>query len=316
MNDIYRDDTVYTRDRLVDRRYDEVSFADGRTIDVPRRAAIDDSRRELDRGFVELSQWQRELATKTREIEEERRQLERLEVRAEAYPARYETTRNQRREYLPVDLDRLRDYRSPVVTDRYADSRNYNANNSALLPTLGNPLDAKLAPYAKNNLDSMARLEQKFAAMQQANELAALENKVDNEYQQQQLKLAQSKLKNSGKPVKTYIADDEVRNTLGGNMAAGRGGLTGDRFAMSQRNDYRNEGVANMSLRSGRPTYGNNFGQQTAAVGASEKLVRALWFIALLSIAMNMYLALLARSFYGRYNELADELRETFTASI
>ena len=41
----------------------------------------------------------------------------------------------------------------------------------------------------------------------------------------------------------------------------------------------------------------------------------ALWFIMLCSVGLNFYLALISRSFYVRYEELADEIRETFTSS-
>ncbi|MDB4778126.1 hypothetical protein OAG68_01590 [bacterium] len=41
-----------------------------------------------------------------------------------------------------------------------------------------------------------------------------------------------------------------------------------------------------------------------------------LLFMLLCSIGLNVYLGLIARSFYTRYAELADELRETFTASM
>ncbi len=40
-----------------------------------------------------------------------------------------------------------------------------------------------------------------------------------------------------------------------------------------------------------------------------------IWFMLLFSIGLNFYLAWLARTFYARYADLADELRETFTAS-
>ena len=330
MSDIYSDDTVRSRDRLVDRRNDwrqeDVTYDNRRTESRLLRDEIDDGRRELEEGFAELSQWQRDLARQTREIEDERRQLDRMEARTDTYSSRYKTAGNQSRQNPEADLlDRLRDYyRSPLVNDRYADSRNSNQNNStqpylgsyATQATLTDPNDPRFSSYAKNNLDQVARLNQKFAAMQQANELAALENKVDNEYQKQQLQLAQSKLNGSGRTVKTFIDDGEVLSTLGGNMAAGRGGYVGDRYAANFRNSYPNNGgVADMSMRSSRQNFGSDRSQQTANSGASDKLVRALWFIALLSIGMNMYLALLARSFYSRYNELADELRETFTSS-
>lgn len=41
-----------------------------------------------------------------------------------------------------------------------------------------------------------------------------------------------------------------------------------------------------------------------------------LLFMLLFSIGLNIYLGLIARSFYTRYAELADELRETFTATM
>ena len=337
MSDTYRDDTVGSRDRFIDRRetsrYQDVTYRDRVDNSRTQRDVLEESKRELDEGFAELSQWQRDLARETREIAERRRQLELSQYRAESLTAddvsrvRYETSANQASQYRPYELDRLRDYRSPlVVAERYADSRNTNQSNYAspslgsyatLASPIGDPNDPRFAQYAKNNLDQVARLNQKFAAMQQANELAALENKVDNEYQKQQLQLAQAKLNNGGRTVKTLIDDGEVISTLGGNLAAGRAGYIGDRYAANFGTSSQNHrGVADMSMRSGRQDFGGGSNQQPVSSGASDKLVRALWFIALLSIGMNMYLALLARSFYSRYNELADELRETFTSSV
>lgn len=333
MADNYRDDTTRSRDRYLDRRedtrYSDVTYNDRLGIGRSQRDILEEDRRELDESFAELSQWQRDLARETRAIAEQRRDLERARYRAESYGSdasrsRYETAGEQARRYQPYDFDRLGDYRTPVVSDRYADRRNSQHNNYgslnlesyAALTSLGDPNDPRFAPYAKNNLDQVARLNQKFAAMQQANELAALENKVDNEYQRQQLKLAQAKLESGARTVKTYIDDGQVRNTLGGNMAAGGKGYAGDRYAANVGPSFpNNQGVADLSMRSGRQDF-RGIGQlESASSGASDKLVRALWFIALLSIGMNMYLALLARSFYSRYNELADELRETFTSS-
>ncbi len=42
----------------------------------------------------------------------------------------------------------------------------------------------------------------------------------------------------------------------------------------------------------------------------------ALWFIMLCSVGLNFYLSWIARGFYMRYDELADEIRETFTATM
>ncbi len=46
-----------------------------------------------------------------------------------------------------------------------------------------------------------------------------------------------------------------------------------------------------------------------------ERNNQVLWFIMLCSVGLNFYLALISRSFYVRYEELADELRDTFSST-
>jgi hypothetical protein len=48
---------------------------------------------------------------------------------------------------------------------------------------------------------------------------------------------------------------------------------------------------------------------------AQNRRMQLLYFMLFASIGLNFYLGWLARSFYSRYEDLADELRETFTAS-
>ena len=52
--------------------------------------------------------------------------------------------------------------------------------------------------------------------------------------------------------------------------------------------------------------------RSTSAGSGSHLLILLLLLI---SAALNFYLWFLARSFHSRYNELAHELRETFTAT-
>ena len=160
--------------------------------------------------------------------------------------------------------------------------------------------------------------------MEHARKLFAAEQRVDNQFESEKRERERKMNRENGSTVTSFNDDGVVRNTLGGNMAAGRNQYPGTRLA-SNTEIGRQSGVADLSLRQGqgRQEFGrqNEFAasnqyQQSNAGGASDKLVRALWFIALLSIGLNMYLALLARSFYSRYNELADELRETFTATV
>lgn len=47
----------------------------------------------------------------------------------------------------------------------------------------------------------------------------------------------------------------------------------------------------------------------------SDKAYNFLFFMLMFSFGLNIYLAWISRGFYARYNELADELRETFTSS-
>ena len=58
----------------------------------------------------------------------------------------------------------------------------------------------------------------------------------------------------------------------------------------------------------------------TTITGDANEVVqrqnRLLWFIMLCSVGLNFYLAIIARGFYVRYEELADEIRETFTSSV
>ena len=215
--------------------------------------------------------------------------------------------------------------------NRYADSRTSAARDS-VSPYLGgrgaynatslpNENDPQFARYEKQNQEQLTRINKKMAAIEQANKLYALENQLDADHRAQQLKQAQEKFKKGGN-VTSFNDDGLVRNTLGGNMAAGRNGYPADRLASNVGPPFQNKsGVADMSLRSGRSfgddnRYGDQRSRQNVSNGTSDKLARALWFVTLMSIGFNFYLALLARSFYSRYNELADELRETFSTSI
>lgn len=50
--------------------------------------------------------------------------------------------------------------------------------------------------------------------------------------------------------------------------------------------------------------------------GARPAEYTLLWLMLLCSVGLNLYLWFLSRTFYSRYQELADELRETFTATV
>ncbi|MFK7768707.1 MAG: hypothetical protein AB8B55_15915 [Mariniblastus sp.] len=74
--------------------------------------------------------------------------------------------------------------------------------------------------------------------------------------------------------------------------------------------DRKNSGQTNTGL-------GNQMDpdSDTSLAGQDNKTSRLIYFLLLVSLGLNAYLGLISRSFYVRYNELADELRETFTAT-
>jgi hypothetical protein len=62
---------------------------------------------------------------------------------------------------------------------------------------------------------------------------------------------------------------------------------------------------------------GNQLGGDAQSEQRKEKRTEGfIYFMLLCSLGLNVYLSLISRGFYVRYNELADELRETFTATM
>lgn len=51
-------------------------------------------------------------------------------------------------------------------------------------------------------------------------------------------------------------------------------------------------------------------------LATNQNMTGPIYFMLICSLGLNIYLGLISRNFYVRYNELADELRETFSASI
>ena len=85
--------------------------------------------------------------------------------------------------------------------------------------------------------------------------------------------------------------------------------VNGDRWA-----SRRSESVATP-----QPTNGGVRDLSASIAGKNEidtTMYPVLFFMLMTSLGLNIYLGWLTRGFYVRYNELADELRETFTATM
>ena len=79
------------------------------------------------------------------------------------------------------------------------------------------------------------------------------------------------------------------------------------------------EGPANNNVPSQQAGTQTNAPATPAVLADTERYKKqnaALWFIMLCSVGLNFYLSWIARGFYVRYEELADDIRETFTSSM
>ena len=128
--------------------------------------------------------------------------------------------------------------------------------------------------------------------------------------------------------------DNQIRNTENGTRDQVR-----DRFTINEQPGFRNDLASNRRDQANPPNIGNprtvlstggslidnptktGLGGKTNKEKTSSSNVRPaeltlLWLMLLCSVGLNLYLWFLSRTFYSRYQELADELRETFTATI
>ena len=117
------------------------------------------------------------------------------------------------------------------------------------------------------------------------------------------------------------LVSQTVPNTLGGDLAAPRRTQLAS-IGNSKRYDGLNGGPRPLDINGygqrgqRNQTAAASFGDQTAANGNSDgRMLRLMWLLLLISLGANFYLAMLSRSFYTQYEELADELRETFSNS-
>lgn len=329
MADIYRDDSRRQREPIVDRRrsrpFDDVSYVDRGTENSQGRDLLEQGQRELQRNVEQLRLMRQDLAREAREIELRKQGLTRSNRQSDPRDAGTLRGQDSYRQYRPAELDRLARDRDALASPRFADRQFSNTGGTqspywgeyATIAPVSDSEDPEFNSYVRQNEDQLSRIKKKMAAISQSSKLHALENDLDRKFQKQQLEQSAAKHKNRVGTVASFNDDGLVRGTLGGNLAAGNSGYPDNRLAANTVVGNNQDGrVSHLSMRSEQSRFGGPVGQSNTATRSSNKLEQALWLVALLSIGMNLYLALLARSFYSRYNELADELRETFTASI
>ena len=85
-----------------------------------------------------------------------------------------------------------------------------------------------------------------------------------------------------------------------------------DRLA-NQTNPNPNRGIKDLAMQV--PGVNNRIGNSPLDE-QNKRTEHFIYFMLLCSLGLNVYLAWISRGFYVRYNELADELRDTFTATM
>ena len=265
--------------------------------------------RELDR---EAARWVEE---QKRSLAQRTRTASTYPLTPPAYPGRQrypndqypddrypEDTNRQQRERL---ADRSTD---PTYGGRPAAVPSYNSSQTS-------SVTGEVANMLKNRED---RINAKIAAVDHMMKLNAAEQKLDSKIEKIQDERG-SRVASSNSivgRVSSYNDQGPVKGTLGGNMAS-RGLQSSDRYASNV--GYKPNvpdgrpgggGIA-LDVNSGRYGTNNNYSTEPT----DGRMLRFMWLMLLLSLGANFYLAMLSRSFYTRYDELADELRETFSTT-
>ena len=111
-----------------------------------------------------------------------------------------------------------------------------------------------------------------------------------------------------------------VPNTLGGDLAAPRHARLASANRTHTQYDGLNGGAPPMNINGfgqhgQRNRGGSSYGNEPTTGAGDSRMLRLMWLLLLISLGANVYLAMLSRSFYTQYEELADELRETFSTS-
>jgi hypothetical protein len=87
---------------------------------------------------------------------------------------------------------------------------------------------------------------------------------------------------------------------------------TNDRLAQTYSPNLPNPSLSNFQTQINGPTPNS----QNNALTSNQSMTGPLFFMLCCSLGLNVYLGVVARNLYVRYNELADELRETFSGSV
>ena len=319
-----RTDTDYSRGRVDQGNSRYGDYDNSRS---PSYQETLDEQARVYRARLAAQERERELDREARWVEEQKRSLAQRTRTASTYPLtppaypgrqrypddRYPDDRFPSERY-PEDPNRQQRER---LADRSTDPT--YGGRPAAVPSYRSEQTTSIEGEVANMLkDREDRFNAKIAAVDHILKLNAAEQKLDSKIEKIQDERG-SRVAGSNSivgRVSSYNDQGPVKGTLGGNMAS-RGLQSSDRYASNV--GYKpnvpdgrpgGSGIA-LDVNSGR--YGTN--KNYATEPTDGRMLRFMWLMLLLSLGANFYLAMLSRSFYTRYDELADELRETFSTT-
>ena len=324
-------DIDYVRDRINQNRSDEYSLrGDDRISRYPTDNRFDDDRRSRSNrtpGDGRSLDYDANFASQQRELQKRLLDAKRLEVK-NAEDAAW--LKHQRESMEEARLARFYDEDLTPLPRRSSTSDNYSpspyrfgANRLADRSTdpnySGRRTDALSATTASNaSADRVAQILAEKEADLDA-KIGAIDHLMKLDSAGRNLDSKINSLKNVNQPNNSRgrvhsLVSQTVPNTLGGDLAASRHVQVAS-VGNSKSYNGLNGGAPPLDINGYRQRNrgdSTSFSEQPAS---DKRMLRLMWLLLLISLGANFYLAMLSRSFYTQYEELADELRETFSNS-
>lgn len=335
-----RRDIDYVRDRINQNRGDDYSSrSDSRFSRLQNDTRFDDEqylssnrRSDFDRDG-RSSDYDANFASQRRELQQRLLDAKRLEVK-NAEDAAW--LKHQRETMEQARLDRLYDddltplprrstvsdsfasspygYGTDRIADRSTDPNYRGQRTDALSPARAS--NASADRVAQILAEKEADLDAKIGAIDHLMKLDSAGRNLDSKINS--LKNGSQTPNNSSGRVHSLVSQT-VPNTLGGDLAAPRHPRLASNTSDTQFDGLNGRAplldINGNGQRGQYPRSSSRYGEQSADGASDGRMLRLMWLLLLISLGANVYLAMLSRSFYTQYEELADELRETFSTS-
>ena len=283
------------------------SLYDGRSQDFDSTFAS--QRRELQQRLLDAKRLEVKNAEEAAWLQRQRESMEEARL-ASLYD---DDMPSLRRRSSTSQLSEPYRFGSPRLADRSTDPIYHGQRVDALAPARAS--NASADRVAQILAEKEADLDAKMGAIDHLMKLDSASRELDSKINT--LKNNSQTPNNSHGRVQSLVRQT-VPNTLGGDLAAPRHTRLASSNTGGTTYDGLNGGAPPLDINGypGQRARGSSaFRDQNSGGSSDGRMLRLMWLLLLISLGANVYLAMLSRSFYTQYEELADELRETFSTS-